>query len=102
MTHTATNAIKRVAKALIAGVIPILMFEKITRGNVVAPGPVRKLAITTSSSDKVNANNHPDINDFRRRGTLMYMKDTIALAPRLRADSSTDLSSAIKLDFMFL
>jgi len=48
-----------VASALISGDTPSLTFEKISMGNVVAPGPVVKLAITRSSKDNVKASSHP-------------------------------------------
>jgi putrescine transport system permease protein len=46
-------------KALIIGLMPILMFENNKSESVVDPGPVKKLAITKSSSDRVNASIHP-------------------------------------------
>ena len=51
-----------VASALIFGDTPKRTDENTTIGRVVAPGPDTKLAITRSSSDKVNASNHPDTN----------------------------------------
>ena len=55
-----TVPIMRVANALMSGVTPSLILEKITIGRVLAPAPEVKLAITKSSSDSVKANNHPD------------------------------------------
>src|SRR5690606_7392171 len=57
---TDTAAMISVARALISGDTPIRTDENTTIGKVVAPGPDTKLAITKSSSDKVNASNHPD------------------------------------------
>ncbi|GHT89444.1 hypothetical protein FACS1894113_4600 [Alphaproteobacteria bacterium] len=50
---------KIVANAFIVGLTPILTFEKTIIGSVVEPGPVRKLAITRSSRDSVNAKSQP-------------------------------------------
>ena len=50
-----------VARALISGFTPIRTLEKTSIGNVVAPGPETKLAITRSSSDKVKASNQPEM-----------------------------------------
>ena len=56
----ATKIIIIVASAFISGLKPNLILEKIKIGNVVDPGPVTKLAITKSSSDRQNAKSHPD------------------------------------------
>ncbi len=39
------------ASALISGVTPLFTIEKISMGNVEAPGPVTKKEMTNSSSD---------------------------------------------------
>ena len=51
----------RVARALISGVTPSFILEKITIGKVLSPAPAVKLAITKSSKDHVKAKSHPQI-----------------------------------------
>ena len=60
--QTATTSMIIVANALISGLRPSRIREKIKTGSVFAPGPDTKLAMTKSSSDRVNASNHPEIN----------------------------------------
>ncbi|KZQ07273.1 putrescine ABC transporter permease PotI [Enterobacter roggenkampii] len=48
--------------AVISGLTPMRTLEKTSIGSVVAPGPETKLAITRSSSDRVNASSQPEIN----------------------------------------
>src|SRR5260370_25916410 len=54
-TRTKTTARNNVAKALTSGLTPRRTLEKTAIGKVVAEGPVTKLAMTRSASDKVNA-----------------------------------------------
>src|SRR5690606_19028845 len=68
---TETAAIIKVANALISGDTPIRTDENTTIGKVVAPGPDTKLAITRSSSDKVNASNHPETNAGAITGSVI-------------------------------
>ena len=60
-----------VAKAFILGETPIRTEENTTIGKVVAPGPEAKLAITRSSSDKLNESNHPASSEGVIIGTVM-------------------------------
>ena len=55
-TSTATKIMIIVANAFMSGLRPRRIREKIRIGNVLAPGPVTKLAITKSSSERVKAN----------------------------------------------
>src|SRR5690606_39535785 len=55
-----TAIISRVARALILGLTPSRTEEKILIGRVVDSGPETKLAMTTSSSDRVKASSQPD------------------------------------------
>lgn len=64
MNHPATAAADTastisVASALISGLIPIRTEAKTFIGSVVEFGPATKLAITTSSSDRVKASSQP-------------------------------------------
>src|SRR5210317_1184500 len=61
ITPVDTSRMITVASALISGETPSFTFEKISIGRVVAPGPETKLAITTSSSDRVKASSQPEI-----------------------------------------
>ena len=54
-----TATMMSVASALISGVTPKRTFERISTGKVLEPGPEVKLAMTTSSSDKVKASSQP-------------------------------------------
>ena len=58
ITPRATTPMMRVASALTSGETPSRILEKITIGKVLPPGPDTKLAITRSSSDRVNASSH--------------------------------------------
>ena len=60
-----------VANALMSGVTPSLIFEKIIIGKVLAPAPDVKLAITRSSKDRVNANSHPESIDGAIKGKVI-------------------------------
>ena len=100
--HRIITNMKSVAKALITGVIPTLIFENISIGKVVAPGPVKKLAITKSSSDIMNASIQLDSIDLLNIGNFIFQKTTNGLAPKFNADSSIDLSSINNLDLIFM
>ena len=63
-----------VDKAFTSGLKPSLTLEKTTIGNVLEPGPLVKLAITKSSSERVNANNQPDIIDGAIMGSVILYK----------------------------
>jgi len=84
----ATNKIMIVASAFISGRKPSLIREKIKIGNVFAPGPVTKLAITRSSRDKVNASNHPENIPGASLGNVIDVITLKGLAPRSAAASS--------------
>lgn len=60
ITPSVTSPTKIVETAFISGVTPSLTIEYIFIGSVVAPGPEVKLAMTKSSRDRVNDNNHPE------------------------------------------
>ena len=82
-------------KALITGLRPTLIFEKIKTGNVVLPGPDRKLAITRSSKDIAKANSQLEMMELLIWGNVMPNKIFNGLAPRLIAASSMLGSHAI-------
>ena len=81
------------ANAFIAGDRPMRTFEKINMGKVVEPGPVRKLAMTRSSNENVNASSQPDSSALKINGILIFKNTVNGLAPRFMAASSKDLSS---------
>ena len=95
---TVTIRIKIVAKALISGDTPNLTFEKINMGNVVAPGPETKLAITRSSNDKVKDKSHPEIIAGKMIGKVISHKTLTGFAPRSMAASSNDSFTSVNLD----
>ncbi len=66
-----TVKIIKVAKALILGETPIRTEENTTIGKVVAPGPDVKLAMTKSSSERLNDNSQPAIREGEIIGTVM-------------------------------
>ena len=82
--HTATTSIIIVANALISGRNPRRMREKIKTGKVFAPGPETKLAITKSSSDKVNASNQPEISAGVRRGIVIAVNTLKGFSAKIR------------------
>ena len=86
--QTATVRMMIVASALMSGLRPVLMREKIRIGKVFAPGPVTKLAMTRSSSESVNANNQPETSAGVRRGSVIAVRTLNGLAPRSAAASS--------------
>src|SRR5208283_706638 len=65
-TSTKTTARNKVASALTSGLTPSRTLENTAIGRVVAEGPVTKLAMTRSSSDKVNAKSQPGRRDPAR------------------------------------
>ena len=69
-TRMATKIIIIVASAFISGLKPNRILEKINIGKVVDPGPVTKLAITKSSSDRQNAKSQPERRPGARRAEL--------------------------------
>ena len=77
-----------VANAFMSGLRPRRIREKIRIGNVLAPGPVTKLAITKSSSERVKANNQPDNIPGARRGSVIAFITLNGLAPKSEAASS--------------
>ena len=88
--QTATTNMMIVANAFISGRRPSRIREKIKIGRVFAPGPDTKLAITRSSSDKVNASSHPEMSAGVRRGIVIAVKTLKGLAPKSAAASSND------------
>src|SRR5690554_7043971 len=95
---TDTAAMISVARALISGDTPIRTDENTTIGKVVAPGPDTKLAITRSSSDKVNASNQPDTNAGAITGRVITKKVFSGVQPRSMAASSMDKSTSRNRD----
>ena len=89
--HTIT-----VAKAFNSGVTPVLTLEKTNIGKVVAPGPAKKLAMTTSSNESAKASNHPAISDVAINGKVILKNTVEGLAPKSIAASSIDLSKSLK------
>src|SRR5690554_2257308 len=87
---TDTAAMISVARALISGDTPIRTDENTTIGKVVAPGPDTKLAITKSSSDKVNATNHPDTSAGTIAGNVITKDVFSGVQPKSMAASSMD------------
>merc|ERR1711991_286604 len=87
-----TMPIMIVDKALISGETPRRTAEKILIGRVVEDGPEAKLAITRSSSDKVNASNQPEITAGAMIGRVTSRNACQAVQPRSSAASSSDLS----------
>ncbi|KUQ61854.1 spermidine/putrescine ABC transporter permease, partial [Enterobacter kobei] len=68
--------------AVISGLTPMRTLEKTSIGSVVAPGPETKLAITRSSSDRVNASSQPEITAGMIIGRVMMKKTFSGVAPR--------------------
>ena len=87
-----------VAKAFILGETPIRTEENTTIGKVVAPGPDAKLAITKSSSDRLNDSNQPATSAGEIIGTVIAKKVLNGVAPRSCAASSTERSISRKRD----
>ena len=96
-TRIATNIIIIVASAFISGLRPNLILEKIKIGNVVDPGPVTKLAITKSSSDRQNAKSHPEKRPGARRGRVIALITLKGFAPKSAAASSKETPIPVNL-----
>ena len=69
-------------RALTSGLSPILTLEKTTMGNVLAPGPVVKLATTKSSSDSVKARSQPEIIEGKITGRVTFQMTLLGTAPK--------------------
>src|SRR5690554_6743987 len=93
---TDTAAIISVASALISGDTPIRTDENTTIGSVVAPGPETKLAITRSSSDRVNASNQPETSAGAMTGRVITKKVFSGVQPRSMAASSMERSTSLR------
>ena len=85
-----TTNIISVARALISGVTPSFTFEKITIGKVFDPAPDVKLAITKSSSDRVNASSHPESIAGEIMGRVISTNTLKGRPPRSMAASSSE------------
>src|SRR3989338_5114683 len=94
VTTSATRPTMMVASALISGVTPKRTLEKISIGRVVAPGPDKKLAITTSSKEKANANSQLEKRDGAIKGSVITKKTLKGLAPKSWAASSREISKS--------
>src|SRR5258708_5102168 len=78
----ATAAMMMVASALISGLRPRRTREKTSMGKVVAPGPVVKLEITTSSRERVKASSQPETMAGAMMGKVMTKKVFSGRHPR--------------------
>src|SRR6056297_3644768 len=96
ITPTATIAISRVESALISGETPRRIDDQILIGRVVAEGPVVKLAITRSSSDRVKARSQPEMTAGAMIGRVTRRNASNAEQPRSSAASSRDWSKLIR------
>src|SRR5690625_6975285 len=92
ITQPPTKTINKVANALISGFKPSRTRAKTSRGKVEYPGPDKNDAITTSSSDKVNASNHAASSAGAISGTETTKKTYSGEAPKLKAASAHDTS----------
>lgn len=90
----------RLASALISGFTPMRTLENTSIGNVVAPGPETKLAITRSSSDRVNASIQPEISAGAIIGKVMTKNTFSGGAPRSIAASSIERSTSRRRELM--
>src|SRR5206468_12219334 len=95
---TAIKAITSVQIALISGFTPSRTSEYIRIGNVAEPGPVVKLAITTSSSDRVKASIHPAAIAATMSGSVTARNACTGAQPRSMAASSRLRSSEVSRD----
>ncbi|MNF05628.1 hypothetical protein D3C80_2054040 [compost metagenome] len=68
--------------------------ENTNIGKVVAPGPATKLAITRSSSDRVNASIQPATSAGAIIGSVITKNTFSGVAPRSIAASSIERSSS--------
>ena len=91
-----TSSTISVARALILGLTPIRTEAKIFIGKVVELGPATKLAITTSSSDRVKASSQPDNSAGAMIGKVIRKNTLSRLAPRSIAASSSERSSSCR------
>lgn len=104
MDHQAINAATDTAKiineasALILGLTPMRTDENIFIGKLVDEGPEVKLDMTRSSSESVNAINHPESKAGAMIGNVMTKKTFNRLAPKSIAASSSDLSNSLSRD----
>src|SRR5690606_135518 len=99
-TKTATSSMKIVASALISGFKPSRTREKTSSGSVVYPGPVRKDATTTSSSDSVKASSHAASKAGAINGSTIWKNTLMGDAPRSSAASSIERSRSRTRDWM--
>ena len=74
--------------------------DKIAMGSVVAPGPVTKLAITTSSSERVNDKSHAAASAENISGIVIKINVFKGPAPKSIAASSSVLSISCNLEEM--
>ena len=88
-TSTKTPARNNAASALTSGLTPRRTLENTAIGRVVADGPVTKLAITRSSSDKVNARSQPETKAGLMPGRVIRASTVQGRAPRSSAASSS-------------
>src|SRR5690606_5781382 len=91
-----TVSTSRLASALIFGLTPMRTEAKIFIGSVVELGPATKLAITTSSSDRVKASSQPDISAGAMIGRVIRKNTLSRFAPRSIAASSSERSSSCR------
>jgi hypothetical protein len=75
--------------AAIVGSISSLMLLHIRRGRVMARDPLRKIAITISSNDVMNAKTAPVITPGRIKGNVTLKKVFSRFAPKLIAAYSS-------------
>ena len=87
------------ARALISGLTPKRILEKINIGRVVAPGPDKKLAITRSSRDKAKDKSQLETRAGAIRGRVIIIKTLKGFAPRSKAASSNETSKSLKRAF---
>ena len=91
-TPMPTTTTIRVASALMSGVTPSLTLLQIRIGRVVAPGPVVKLVITTSSSERVKASSQPERIAGAMIGRVTVRSTFHGREPRSVAASSSETS----------
>ena len=96
-TRMATKIIIIVASAFISGLKPNRILEKINIGKVVDPGPVTKLAITKSSSDRQNAKSQPERRPGARRGRVIALITLKGFAPKSAAASYNEIPIPVSL-----
>src|SRR6202521_1732559 len=94
----ATSSTMIVASALTSGVTPKRTLEKMTIGNVLAPGPATNCVMTRSSQDSVKASSHPEAIAGRMSGSVMRKNAPAGRAPRPIAASSSASSNPARRD----